>query len=142
MWLVMVGHVIARAADLPPGSRMLVRLGERDIVVFNVRGELFALSGKCPHRGANLSLGTLTGVVSSSAPGIYAYSRPGEILRCPWHGWEFDVRTGLSWCDPKRLRLVRYGVSIEPGTKLIGAAYVAEQCRVREEEDYVVVETK
>jgi nitrite reductase/ring-hydroxylating ferredoxin subunit len=138
----MVRHVIARAADLPPGSRKVVNLNERDIVVFNIKGELFALSDKCPHKGANLSRGVLTGVVSSREPGNYAYSRSGEILRCPWHGWEFDVRTGKSWCDPKRLRLVNYGVSVEPGAKLVEGPYVAELFEVRVEDDYIVVETK
>jgi nitrite reductase/ring-hydroxylating ferredoxin subunit len=138
----MLRHVIARAADLPPGSRKVVHLGERDIVVFNIKGELFALSDKCPHKGANLSRGALTGVVSSREPGTYAYTRSGEILRCPWHGWEFDVRTGKSWCDPKRLRLVNYGVSVEPGAKLLEGPYVAETFAVTVEDDYIVIETK
>ncbi len=33
-------------------------------------------------------------------PGEYRMSRPGEMLKCPWHGWEFDIRTGQSWCEP------------------------------------------
>jgi nitrite reductase/ring-hydroxylating ferredoxin subunit len=135
-------HVVARAADIPPGARKLVKVGTRDIVIFNLKGELFALSDKCPHRGGSLSRGRLTGVVCSTAPGTYDYTRPGEIIRCPWHGWEFDVRTGRSWCDPQRLRLMNYAVTIEPGTKLVEGPYVAETFQVGIEDDYVVVETK
>jgi nitrite reductase/ring-hydroxylating ferredoxin subunit len=135
-------HVVARAADLPPGAHKLVKAGTRDIVVVNVKGELFALSDKCPHKGGSLSRGRLTGVVSSSAPGTYEYARPGEIIRCPWHGWEFDVRTGRSWCDPQRMRLMNYAVTVEPGAKLVEGPYVAETFRVAVEDDYVVVETK
>jgi 3-phenylpropionate/trans-cinnamate dioxygenase ferredoxin subunit len=135
-------HVVARAADLPPGSRKLVQVGERAIVVFNIRGELFALSDKCPHRGGPLSQGKLTGLVQSRAPGTYDYSRPGEIIRCPWHNWEFDVRTGRSWCDPQRLRLMNYAVSVESGASLVESPYVAETFPVALEDDYVVVETK
>jgi 3-phenylpropionate/trans-cinnamate dioxygenase ferredoxin subunit len=135
-------HVVARAADIPPGARKLVKAGTRDIVIFNVKGELFALSDKCPHKGGSLSRGRLTGVVSSTAPGTYDYARPGEIIRCPWHGWEFDVRTGRSWCDPQRLRLMNYAVSVEPGAKLVEGPYVAETFQVAVEDDYVVVETK
>jgi nitrite reductase/ring-hydroxylating ferredoxin subunit len=135
-------HIVARAAEIPPGSRKLVRAGERDIVVLNVKGELFALSDKCPHKGGSLSHGKLTGVVSSTEPGTYDYSRPGEILRCPWHGWEFDVRTGKSWCDPQRMRLMNYVVTVEPGARLIEGPYVAETFAVGIEDDYVVVETK
>jgi len=135
-------HVVARASDIPPGSRRLVHVAGRDIVVFNLDGELFALSDKCPHRGGSLSKGKLTGLVESSAPGTYRYSRPGEIIRCPWHNWEFDVRTGRSWCDPKRLRLMNYAVSVEPGATLVQGPYTAETFAVTVEGSYVVVETK
>jgi 3-phenylpropionate/trans-cinnamate dioxygenase ferredoxin subunit len=135
-------HVVARASDIPPGSRRLVHVAGRDIVVFNLDGELFALSDKCPHRGGSLSKGKLTGLVESSAPGTYRYSRPGEIIRCPWHNWEFDVRTGWSWCDPKRLRLMNYAVSVEAGATLVQGPYTAETFAVTVEGSYVVVETK
>jgi nitrite reductase/ring-hydroxylating ferredoxin subunit len=138
----MARHVVARAAELPPGTRKLVRAGSRDIVVLNVGGELFALSDACPHRGGSLFLGKLTGAVASSEPGRYEYSRRGEILRCPWHGWEFDIRTGRSWCDPARMRLRSYTVSVEPGAKLAAGPYVAETFRVTLEDDYIVVETR
>ena len=135
-------HVVANAADVPPGSRKLVQVGNRAIVIFNIKGVLFALSDKCPHRGGSLSKGKLTGLIESPAPGEYSYSRPGEIVRCPWHNWEFDVRTGKSWCDPQRLRLVNYAVSIEPGARLVEGPYVAETFPVEVEDEYIVVETK
>jgi len=135
-------HVVAKAAELPVGARKLVHVGGRDIVVLNVKGELFALSDKCPHKGGSLSRGKLTGAVSSREPGSYTYARPGEILRCPWHGWEFDVRTGKSVCDPRRMRLFCYAVSREAGTKLVEGPYTAELFAVTLEDDYVVVETK
>ena len=133
-------HVVARAAELPPGARKLVRAGSRAILVLNVNGELFALSDACPHRGGSLFRGKLTGAVSSSAPGRYALARCGEILRCPWHGWEFDIRTGQSWCDPARIRARRYTVQVEAGTRLVAGPYVAETVPVKVENDYVVVE--
>jgi 3-phenylpropionate/trans-cinnamate dioxygenase ferredoxin subunit len=135
-------HIVARAEDIPPGARKLVHVAGRDIVVLNTKGELFALSDKCPHKGGSLSRGKLTGVVSSPEPGVYEYKRPGEILRCPWHGWEFDVRTGRSWCDPKKMRLMNYAVSLEPGAKLAEGPYVAETFPVTVEGTYVVIETK
>jgi len=135
-------HVVAKATELPPGSRKLVRVAGRDIVIFNIKGELFALSDRCPHKGGSLSRGKLTGLVESRAPGTYHYSRVGEVLRCPWHGWEFDVRTGRSWCDPARLRLMNYTVSVEPGAKLVEGPYLAETHPVAIEDAYIVVETK
>jgi len=135
-------HVVARAAEIPAGSRKLVKVGGRDIVIFNINGEFFALSDTCPHKGGSLSRGRLTGAVTSSVPGTYQYSRPGEIIRCPWHAWEFDVRTGRSWCDPQRVRLMNYAVSVETGAKLVEGPYTAETFAVAVEDAYVVVETK
>ena len=126
--------------DLPPGRRKVVHIGGRPIVVFNINGELFALLDRCPHQGGQLSSGQLTGLVEASEPGKYCYSRPGEILRCPWHGWEFDVRTGKSWCDPSRIRTKSYNVAVESGSKLVEGPYVAEVFHVTVEEDYVVLE--
>jgi nitrite reductase/ring-hydroxylating ferredoxin subunit len=136
----MARHVVARASEIPPGARKLVQLNGRGVVVFNIRGEFFALSDQCPHKGASLSGGKLTGLVESDAPGDYTYSRAGEIVRCPWHGWEFDIRTGRSYCDPRRMRLMQFNVTVEPGAKLVEGPYVAETFKVAVEDDYVVVE--
>lgn len=136
----MARHVVARAADIPPGSRKLVTISGRGVVVFNLKGEFFALSDQCPHKGGHLSQGKLTGLVESKEPGEYSYSRQGEIVRCPWHGWEFDIRTGRSWCDPRRMRLMQYAVKVEPGATLVEGPYVAETFKVAVEDDYVVIE--
>ena len=133
-------HVVAPVRELPPGSRRLVDIDGRGIVIFNIDGEFFALLNRCPHQGGNLSEGKLIGLVESGEPGAYRYSRQGEILRCPWHGWEFDVRTGKSRCDPARIRTKTYDVDIEPGRSLVEGPYRAETFAVRVEEEYVVVE--
>lgn len=133
-------HVIAAVDELPPGSRKRVELDGREIVVFNVAGEYFALLDRCPHQQASLYHGVLTGYVEAPVPGEYTFSRQGEILRCPWHGWEFDLRTGKSWCDPRRVRVKNYAVSVEPGTRLVEGPYVAETFPVSVEGEYVVIE--
>ena len=133
-------HVVAPVGEIPPGARKVVTVAGRTIVVFNVGGEFFALNDRCPHRGGSLSNGKLTGLVESPTPGEYRYSRRGEIVRCPWHAWEFDIRTGRSWCDPQRLRARNYAVSVEPGTTLVEGPYSAETFAVNVENEYVVVE--
>ncbi|MEZ5849147.1 MAG: Rieske (2Fe-2S) protein [Hyphomicrobiaceae bacterium] len=136
----MVRHVVARAAEIPPGGRKLVTIDGKGVVVFNLNGEFYALSDKCPHKGASLCDGVVTGLVESHEPGEVTYSRPGEIIRCPWHQWEFDIRTGRSWCDPRRMRLMKFDVAVEHGATLVEGPYVAETYKVSVEEDYVVVE--
>ena len=101
----MAKHVVAAVSDIPPGTRKLAQVNGRAIVVFNLGGEFFALNNRCPHRGGSLCHGVQTGLVEASEPGRYRYSRKGEMIKCPWHGWEFDVRTGQSWCDPARVRV-------------------------------------
>ena len=136
----MAKHVVATVSEIKPGGRKLVDVKGRTIVLFNLSGEFFALSNRCPHRGGNLSQGLLTGLVLSEEPGEYRYIRQGEIIRCPWHSWEFDIRTGQSWCDPGKVKTRKYAVSVEQGAKLVEGPYKAETFPVSVEDDYVVVE--
>src|ERR1700694_4856299 len=136
----MAKHVVAAVGDIPPGTRRLTQVNGRAIVVFNLGGEFFALNNRSPHRGGGRSEGRQTCLLESDGPRNYCYSRPGEIIRCPWHGWEFDIRTGQSWCDPTRVRARPYTVSVQSGTRLVAGPYVAETVPVSVEDDYVVVE--
>lgn len=133
-------HVVAPVADIPPGTRKLVEVNGRAIVVFNLDGEFHALLDRCPHRGGSLCAGRQTGLLESSRPGDYRFSREGEIIRCPWHAWEFDIRTGRSWCDPERLKARRFAATVKPGAALVEGPYAATTVPVRVEDDYVVLE--
>ncbi len=144
----MARHVVGTVAEIPPGGRKLVQIEGRSIGVFNLEGEFFALRNRCAHQGGPLCQGRLTGFLQSRAPGDYTLTRQGEILRCPWHGWEFDVRTGQSWWDPGRTRARRYEVEVVTGQEVAGeemagprkGPYVVETYPVSVEEKYVVVE--
>lgn len=142
--------VVATVEEIPPGGRKIVEVAGRSIGVFNVDGEFFALRNRCPHQGGPLCAGKLAGLVQSTTPGDYSYSRPGEMLRCPWHGWEYDIRTGQSWWDPGKTRVRSYDVTIEAGAQLDEdpqppapglekGPYVAETYPVSVERQYVVV---
>ena len=148
----MAKYVVANVNEIPPGERKIVEVGGRVVGIFNIDGEFFALRNNCPHTGGPLCEGHLTGFLESSVPGEYKYVRKGEILRCPWHGWEFDVKTGQSWWSPARRRARKYKVSVEsrpaPGsesneaeeTTLQKGPYTAETYSASVEEQYVVIE--
>jgi 3-phenylpropionate/trans-cinnamate dioxygenase ferredoxin subunit len=77
------------------------------------RGTNRAVRGICAHQGGLLGEGVLSWLVSSGGePGTYALSRRAEILRCPWHSYEYDIATGRCLTDPK-LRLRTYPVRVE-----------------------------
>ncbi len=104
------------------------------VVIFNVDGAYYGLLDKCPHMGASLSEGVQIGLVESNKPGCYAHSRAGEIVRCPWHGWEFDLRTGKSRFDPNRWRTRAIDVEVEDAVELR-----AETVDVSREGEHIVV---
>jgi 3-phenylpropionate/trans-cinnamate dioxygenase ferredoxin subunit len=134
-------QVIARAVEVAPGQCKIVNVSGREIGVFNLNGEYFALANRCPHEGGPLCQGTIIPLIKSDRPGTYRLERHNEFLRCPWHGWEFEIRTGQSWCDPKSTRARQFQVKVESGETLVKGPYVAETFPVSVEEDYLVVET-
>ncbi len=136
----MARHVVAPTSEIPPGGRKLFRVRGRPIAIFNLGNEFFGMLDRCPHQGGSLCAGIITGLLQSPEPGKYVTTRKGEIVRCPWHGWEFDIRTGQSYCDPERIRTKAYPVVAEPGARVVKGPYVAETVPVRVEEDYIVVD--
>jgi nitrite reductase/ring-hydroxylating ferredoxin subunit len=67
--------------ELPSDSRKLVKLNNIEIALFNIQGEIYAIKNRCPHR---------------SGPLIRGFLDPGGGIKCPMHGWRFDLRDGSS----------------------------------------------
>lgn len=133
-------HVVAAAGEIAAGGRKLVNVAGREIGIFNVAGDYYALANRCPHEGGSLCEGFVTGIARSDGPNDYRIERKGEFLRCPWHGWEFDIRTGQSWCDPQSVRIRQFAVKVEHGEDLVKGPYVAETFEVKLDGDYLVIE--
>lgn len=94
-------YEICGVEELPPGACRIVEVGGRRIGVFNVHGRYYALQDRCPHRGAPLCQGRVGGMSVVEGPGRdVTWAREGEILRCPWHGWEFEIATGETVTQP------------------------------------------
>ncbi|TLS51656.1 Rieske (2Fe-2S) protein [Paenibacillus antri] len=108
----MTKYLVGKVGDIPPGGKKIVDAGSRSVGVYNVQGRYYALRNLCPHQGAALCTGVTTAFVTSSGPGDFAYECEGEIVRCPWHQWEFDVKTGQMVVDPAT-RTIAYEVSVE-----------------------------
>lgn len=136
----MARHVVATVSEIAPGQRKVVKVAGREIGIFNLDGEFFGIGNRCPHEGASLCAGRVVGLAESSEPGNYQLSRKGEMLRCPWHGWEFDIRTGQSWCDPRRTKVRRFDIKVEDGGDLTEDLLQAETFVVSVEAQYIVIE--
>ncbi|MEX2374016.1 MAG: Rieske (2Fe-2S) protein [Dehalococcoidia bacterium] len=133
-------YVVAMAEEIPPGERRVVSVNGRPIVVFNLSGQYYALLNACPHQRAELARGIVAGITTSDEPGHAECQRSGEFIRCPWHGWEFDIRTGQSWTEPERYAVRQFAVSVEAGARLVEGPYKAETFPVTVDGEYVVVE--
>jgi nitrite reductase/ring-hydroxylating ferredoxin subunit len=102
--------------ELPPGRMKLVDVGKFGVGVYNVRGSLHAIVNYCSHQGAPLCLGLIGGTNESAPeePDRLRRAHYGQIVRCPWHNWEFDVTTGRNVADPRR-RVRTYQVDVSDG---------------------------
>lgn len=105
-------------ADLRPGERRLMEVDGKRVAIFNVKGDYYALHNRCPHKGGNLCEGPVTGTTLPTEQYEFVYSREGEILRCAWHGWEFEIATGVCLVNPK-FRARSYEVAVENGNLIL-----------------------
>lgn len=120
----MTGEVIARLDTLAPGRLTAARIGRTPVVLTLHDGNVLAVAARCPHQGANLCAGLVTGFVEQGQGGAaVAVDRSRAILRCPWHGFEFDMHSGeptVTSPDHRRLRLRRFAVSVVDGDVIAG----------------------
>ena len=92
---------VCATADVAPGTGKTVSVEGRELAVFNVDGTFHVLDNECPHRGGPLGEGELEGC----------------LLTCPWHAWQFDVRTGESVTDDSKVAV--YPCTVEGGRVLV-----------------------
>ena len=111
----MVVHTVAKVVEIPKGTRKIIQIEGRSIGVYNVDGEFFALHNYCPHQGAELCKGPICGTTLESPVYEFIYGRDQEIVRCPWHGWEFDLKTGKSLFS-ERVRARSYQIEVYNGS--------------------------
>ncbi len=106
-------HRVASLSSLPDGGHINVTLNNVEIGLYRVGDEIRAWRSFCPHQGAFVCRGTVSGTNLASDVYEYNYGREGEILQCPWHGWEFDLLTGRHLVEQSKARLRGFQVEIE-----------------------------
>ncbi len=99
---------VAKIEDIPVGERKRFDIEGKRITVFNIGGELFAILDTCPHK--------------KTAPLVRGFL-DGNAIRCPNHGYRFDLRTGV--CDiGERWNTQVFEVKVEAGEILVDAESV------------------
>jgi len=109
-------HKVGRLDDLPENEGLTLDIGGRPIGIFKVDSKVYAVKNLCPHKRAPLARGTLEGtMLPTPCAGEYQYGMASQVLRCPWHGWEFDIQTGECLFGVSDSRIKTYPVSIREG---------------------------
>jgi nitrite reductase (NADH) small subunit len=113
-------HEIGSLEEVEREGRVVSRIGGREVgIVRDPRsGSLHAIRNRCPHSGAPLCLGSIV-ERAGGRPGRYE-TTGRAVLRCPWHGWEYDLETGRC-ADDDRMRVAVYPVRVEGDRVLVQA---------------------
>jgi 3-phenylpropionate/trans-cinnamate dioxygenase ferredoxin component len=93
-----------RADEIAPGTCMTATAGGKEVAIFNVDGQFYATQPNCTHMGGPLCEGSLA----------------GEVVTCPWHGSQFNVRTGEVVMDPAEEPIATYPVEVKDGVLVVG----------------------
>jgi nitrite reductase/ring-hydroxylating ferredoxin subunit len=107
-------YIIAPLVEFPPNTHRVVKVGRREIGVFNVDGTFYALPNLCTHQLGPLCKGRVSGTVICSRETEWKlqWGFDGEIVTCPWHGMEYHIKTGVCLAFPE-IRLRSYEVWVE-----------------------------
>jgi 3-phenylpropionate/trans-cinnamate dioxygenase ferredoxin subunit len=110
---------VGTVAELRREGSRIVEVGGRRLAVISVGDSFFAIDDRCPHMGASMCAGSLSGTFVASDPHEYVYGLDQGVIRCPWHGWEFDLATGRSLLEPRRVGLKTYVVVERDGDVIL-----------------------
>jgi nitrite reductase (NADH) small subunit len=116
-------HICA-TQDVPSGEKRPFTVKNIPLLVIHTRkGAFYALYRFCPHQKSDLAAGVLGGLTAASQPGEpFQYLREDEILRCPWHGFDYDVTTGACLTMPEKLRVKTYPLTVVDGDVFLDTA--------------------
>ena len=107
--------VVAKLADLAEGRLTPSSIGRVPILLTLVNNQPVAVAARCPHQGAQLQAGCVTGLVGSGPDGTVTVDPTRPVLRCPWHGFEYDLVSGEPTVPPpahRRMQLRTYPARI------------------------------
>ncbi len=112
--------LVCRADEVTTGKPKIVKLRSLSVGLFRIGDDIHALLNVCPHKGAPLCEGPQCGTTAPVDGAEFIYHRDNEIVRCAWHGWEFDIRSGAHLVNPA-IRARTFPVTVESGNVYVHA---------------------
>jgi nitrite reductase/ring-hydroxylating ferredoxin subunit len=104
---------VAEPDTLCDGGRLIVKVKAVEIGLFRIEGEYYAWLNVCPHAAAPVCAGAIRGTRLPSEVYDYRYGMDDQVLRCPWHGWEFDLKSGRHLAAGSEAKLRGYPVEAD-----------------------------
>ena len=108
-------HHIGRLEDFKPRQIATVIVDGRKIGVLRKDNSVYAFANRCPHHGAPMCSGSVSGTMFPSNPDEYNFGLDGLVVKCPWHAYEFNVQTGESIGAIIQSRLIVYHTEVRDG---------------------------
>ena len=107
---------VLKVDELPEGDHKVVKVGSKEIGIFNVRGSFYAIPNACFHQNGPLCLGAISGTLRAGEDTSWKpeWVQDGEVIVCPWHSLEFNVITGQCIAYPRK-KLPTYQLRVENG---------------------------
>lgn len=102
---------VADRTEFAGTDRIVAHVQGREIAVFDIDGEFYALSNHCVHQGGPVCEGMVSGGLTVDDEMELAYSYEDRLVSCPWHGWEFNIESGAHLARTK-YRLPTYDVVV------------------------------
>jgi nitrite reductase/ring-hydroxylating ferredoxin subunit len=110
---------VLRAEELIEGEVRVVSVGDLELGLIRWREEIFAVRNICPHQYARVCDGFAMPLILGDGTGGIAVDYDQPVIVCPWHQWEFDLRTGATVVGEQNYRLRTYPVRVEDGQVLL-----------------------
>ncbi|QPC95196.1 Rieske 2Fe-2S domain-containing protein [Mesorhizobium sp. INR15] len=101
-----------KVSEVAIGHPRIVTFGRMSVGIFLLNDGYAALLNICPHRAGQLCQGPICGTTKRTDRAEFIYERAGELIRCAWHGWEFEIRTGKCLVD-ERLKARTFAVHVD-----------------------------
>jgi len=115
----MISYKVAAVEDFAEGDRRVVICGDKEVGVFRLQGQFYGWHNRCAHQAGPVCQGrvmqrVVEPVDAGGRTGFQLYDEDETHIICPWHGWEFSIKTGQHPGNP-RMRLRKVAVEIRDG---------------------------